>query len=192
MQFIQAKNFKVAHREACDWIVIHATEGAERPRQSIASANRFAGIGEPAPMASAHYIVDPTMAVQCVLETDVAYHCKGANRRGLGVEHCGRIEQTPEEWADEGSESELQQSAVLAASMCLRWGIPPVKLSPDDIAHGQRGIAGHMDFVAAFKTPEGHRDPGPAFPWGHYIQLVESAIDAQTPNPDAVTAVPVP
>ena len=182
MQFIQAKNFTIAHREACDWIVIHATQGAERPRQAIASAQRFAGVGQDAPLASAHYIVDPTTVVQCVLETDVAWHCKGANRRGLGIEHCGRADQTPEQWADEASDAELRQSAVLAAAMCKRWGIPAIKLSPDDIAHGQRGIAGHMDFVAAFKTPGGHVDPGPDFPWAHYIELVVSAIDALTPG----------
>jgi N-acetyl-anhydromuramyl-L-alanine amidase AmpD len=180
MQFIQAKNWTVARRTVCNWIVIHATQGAERPRQSIASANRFAGIGEPAPDASCHYIVDPTMAVQCVREEDVAWHCKGANKFGLGIEHCGRIEQTPGQWADEGSESELRQSAVIAAAMCVRWSIPAVRLFPIDIVQGRRGIAGHIDFVEAFKTIGGHRDPGPNFPWDHYIQLVVMAINAAT------------
>lgn len=178
MLFIPAKHYVIAHREAVDWIVIHATHGPERPRQAIASANRFAGIGEPAPIASAHYIVDPELVVQCVRETDVAWHCKGANRRGIGIEHCGRADQTPEQWADAGSESELRQSAVLVANICLRWGIPPVRLAPGDIRKGGRGIAGHADFVAAFATPGGHWDPGPSFPWEHYLDLISRAIDA--------------
>ena len=187
MQFIQAKNYTIAHREACDWIVIHATQGAERPGQAINSANRFAGIGQDAPKASAHYIIDPTTVVQCVRETDVAWHCPGANRRGLGIEHCGLSEQTPEQWADEGSEAELQQSAILAASMCQKWGIPPVKLSVDDIQKGMRGIAGHVDFTNAFPQLGGtHQDPGPNFPWDHYIELVAAAIDAVTPVPATV------
>jgi N-acetyl-anhydromuramyl-L-alanine amidase AmpD len=188
MQFIQAKHFKVAHREAVDWIVIHATQGAERPRQAIASAERFARgydlvKGQAVEfVASAHYCVGPDCSVQCVRETDVAWHCKGANRRGIGIELCGRADQTPAQWADPYSESELAQAAVLAASMCTRWGIPAVRLSPDDIVRGQRGIAGHMDFTVAFKTPGGHHDPGPDFPWHHYLDLVRAAIDDQDPR----------
>ena len=186
MRFIPAKHFTVAHREAVDWIVIHATQGAERNGAAVATAERFAGIGQEAPQASAHYAIDPIQVIQCVRETDVAWHCPGANRRGIGIEHCGLSEQTPAQWADEGSEAELQQSAVLAAAMCARWGIPAVRLSPDDILHGQRGIAGHMDFTAAFQTPNGHHDPGPDFPWQHYLDLVHAAIDAAagTPTPE--------
>ena len=178
MRFIQAQNYTITHREACDWIVIHATQGAERIGAAEGTARRFAGIGQEAPKASAHYAIDPGEVIQCVQETDVAWHCPGANRRGIGIEHCGLSEQTPEQWADEDSEAELRQSAVLAASMCQRWGIPPIKLSVDDIRQGMRGIAGHVDFTEAFQTPGGHRDPGPDFPWQHYIELVESAIDA--------------
>jgi N-acetyl-anhydromuramyl-L-alanine amidase AmpD len=112
-----------------------------------------------------------------VLETDVAYHCPKANRRGIGIELCGRADQTPAQWADDGSESELVQASVIVAVACQRWGIPAVRLSPDDIVHGQRGIAGHMDFTAAFSTPGGHMDPGVSFPWGHFMNLVRSAID---------------
>jgi len=145
----------------------------------VRSANRLAGIGEEAPRSSAHYVIDPSEVVQCVRETDVAWHCPGANRRGIGIEHCGLSDQTPEQWADADSEAELQQSAVLAATLCHRWGIPAVRLSPRDIVHGQRGFAGHVDFTEAFKTPGGHRDPGPHFPWAHYMDLVRAAIDAQ-------------
>lgn len=183
MRFIGARNFTVAHREAIDWIVIHATQGAERIGAAEATAKRFAGIGQEAPQASAHYAIDPGEVIQCVHDSDVAWHCPGANRRGIGIEHCGMSEQTPEQWADEGSESELRQSAVLVASLCQRYGIPPVKLSPGDIAAGTRGIAGHVDFTEAFSTPGGHRDPGGNFPWQHYIDIVRLAMDSQTPGP---------
>lgn len=178
MRFIPAKHFTVAHREAVDWIVIHATQGSERDGAAVATAQRFAGIGQEAPQASAHYAIDPTQVIQCVRDTDVAWHCPGANRRGIGIEHCGLSEQTPEQWADEGSEAELRQSAVLVAALCKQWGIPPLKLAPDDIRKGTRGIAGHADFTDAFQTPGGHRDPGPNFPWGHYLDLVRLAMDA--------------
>jgi N-acetyl-anhydromuramyl-L-alanine amidase AmpD len=184
MQYIEAKNFTIAHREAVDWIVIHATQGSERIGAAEATAKRFAGIGQEAPRASAHYAIDPSQVIQCVRETDVAWHCPGANRRGIGIEHCGMSEQTPEQWADDASESELQQSAVLVGALCQKWGIPAVRLSPSDISHGQRGIAGHVDFTDAFKTQGGHRDPGRSFPWDRYILLVRKAIDTQTPKPE--------
>jgi N-acetyl-anhydromuramyl-L-alanine amidase AmpD len=176
MRFIAAKNYTIAHREAVDWIVIHATQGAERIGAAEATAKRFAGIGQEAPRASAHYAIDPIDVIQCVHDSDVAWHCPGANRRGIGIEHCGTSEQTPEQWADEGSEAELGQSAVLVAALCQKFGIPAVKLSPGDIAAGKRGIAGHADFTEAFSTPGGHTDPGPSFPWQHYLELVIAAM----------------
>jgi N-acetyl-anhydromuramyl-L-alanine amidase AmpD len=191
MKFIQAKNFTRAHRGAVDWIVIHATQGRERAGAAENTAKRFAGIGQDAPKASAHYAIDPSEAIQCVHETDVAWHCPGANRRGIGIEHCGVSEQTPAQWADETSEAELRQSAVLAAAICRRWGIPGIKLEPADIVRGMRGIAGHRDFSDAFATPGGHRDPGPDFPWLHYLELVKQAIDATTPPPVRAVVVEV-
>jgi N-acetyl-anhydromuramyl-L-alanine amidase AmpD len=170
-----------------DWIVIHATQGGERAGRALRSANRLAGIGEPAPRASAHYVIDPAEVIQCVRDTDVAWHCPGANRRGIGIEHCGLSEQTPAQWADADSEAELEQSAVLVAALCAKWGLPAVRLSPGDIVRGQRGIAGHMDFTAAFRTPGGHHDPGVSFPWQHYLDLIHAAIDRQgsTADPEA-------
>ena len=179
MRFISAEHFTIAHRAAVDWIVIHATQGAERLGAAEATAKRFAGVGQVAPLASAHYAIDPGEVIQMVQDTDVAWHCPGANRRGIGIEHCGLSEQTPEQWADEGSEAELRQSAVLVAALCLKWGIPAQRLSPDDIRNGARGLAGHMDFTAAFSTPGGHTDPGGNFPWPHYLDLVRLAMDSQ-------------
>jgi hypothetical protein len=46
MRFIGAKHFTIAHRAAIDWIVIHATQGAERIGAAEATAKRFAGIGQ--------------------------------------------------------------------------------------------------------------------------------------------------
>lgn len=180
MRFIRAAHLTVAHRAAIDWIVIHATQGQEKPGSALRSAQRFAGIGQEAPQASAHYVIDPTEVIQCVHDDDIAWHCPGANRRGIGIEHCGLSEQTPEQWADENSQAELRQSAVLVAALCQRYGIPPIKLSPADIAAGTRGIAGHVDFTEAFQTPGGHRDPGPNFPWERYIGMVRLAMDAGT------------
>lgn len=175
MKFIPAKHFTVAHREAVDWIVIHATQGAEKAGRAVLSAQRFAGIGTEAPKTSAHYVIDPGEVVQCVRDTDVAWHCPGANRRGIGIEHCGLSEQTPAQWADAGSEAELRQSAVLVAALCERWQLPALRLTPEDIVKGTRGIAGHVDFTHAFNTRGGHTDPGVSFPWDHYLDLIRDA-----------------
>ena len=180
MKFIQAKNFTKAHREAVDWIVIHATQGAERVGAAQATANRFAGIGQEAPKASAHYAIDPSEVIQCVKESDVAWHCPGANRRGIGIEHCGRSDQTPEQWDDLTSVAELKASANLVALICHHWHIPPVRIDAKAINGFVRGIAGHADFTEAFHTKGGHTDPGPNFPWDNYMNLVRQEYDAIT------------
>lgn len=180
MKFIQAKNFKPAARTRIDWIVIHATQGAETRGRADISAARFAGIGQEAPTASAHYIVDPSQVIQTVHEQDVAWHCKShdglVNQYGIGIELCGLSEQTAEQWADEASEAEIRLAATLVVGICEHWNIPIVKLSVAEIIKRKRGIAGHRDFTQAFAVAGGHMDPGPNFPWDHFIDLIRKGV----------------
>jgi N-acetyl-anhydromuramyl-L-alanine amidase AmpD len=176
MRFIQAKNFTRAHRAAVDWIIIHATDGGEGRGRALRTAQRFAGIGQEAPKASAHYAVDAGEAIQCVRETDVAWHCPGGNRRGIGIELCGRAGQTAAQWADADSEATLRLAAVVAATSAARWDIPIIRVQPAQLIHGVRGFAGHVDFTEAYPIVADkrntHWDPGPGFPWDHFLELV--------------------
>ena len=161
-------------------MVIHTMEAPEKPTMAENVARWFAG--KTAPQASAHYCVDSGLVVQCVLEKDVAWHAPGANSNGIGIEHSGYARQTAEEWADDYSECMLALSAKLTAEICTRYSIPVVRLTVDDLRSKARGLCGHVDVTNAFNGGRGHTDPGPHFPWEHYLELVSAAM---VPTDDA-------
>ncbi len=173
-------------------IIIHDMEYPERPTGAAWCANYFAGLeGMTTPQASAHYCADSGNIVQCVKDTDGAWHTPGSlsgveiNRSSIGIEHAGYARQTPEEWRDEYSTAMLEMSAGLVAGLCLQYGIPPVRLSPADLRAGAKGICGHVDCTVATGTGS-HTDPGPHFPWDWYMERVLARYDmlhnpAQTP-----------
>jgi N-acetyl-anhydromuramyl-L-alanine amidase AmpD len=125
---------------------------------------------------SAHYCVDPHQVVQCVRDTDVAWHAPCANRYGIGIEHTGYARQTAAEWDDDASRAILERSAILVADICHRHGIPAVKLSSADLLAGKRGICGHFDTTEAWHKSS-HVDPGPNFPWAQYLAAVSAELD---------------
>lgn len=173
MLFIQAKNYRWANRSSIRLVCIHTMENPERPNTAESVARWFAGPN--APMASAHLCVDNIDVVECVKPEHVAFGAPNANADGYHIEHAGRASQTAEEWADSYSGAMLQLSAQKCAEICKAYSIPLLKLSPDDIGAGKRGICGHWDVTVAYRTSGGHTDPGAHFPWAHYISLVEAA-----------------
>lgn len=175
MDFIQAKNFTRAKAErTITLIVIHTAECGERPGAARNVARYFAGAD--APQASAHYCVDSLETVQCVRDEDVSWHAGPVNACSIGIEHAGRAEQLPEQWADEYSLAVLARSAALVASLCYRYGVPVVRLTADDLAAGRReGICGHVDVTRGLKYGT-HWDPGPSFPWDRYLDLVRAEL----------------
>ena len=176
MNFIQARNYTKASRTAIDLIVIHTMESPDKPGTAENVAAWFAGPS--APMASAHYCVDQDSVVQTVHDHDVAWHAPGANSNGIGIEHAGYAKRTHAEWAAPSVLAMLELSAALSATLCARWDIPVVRLSPDDLKAKKRGLCGHIDCTNAFSKGKGHWDPGPAFPWDWYLERVASYIAA--------------
>lgn len=156
------------------WIVIHTTESPKVSGGAQNIANYFASTPE---VKSAHYTVDADGAVQSVREEDGAFHTTGfasgfeVNRNSIGIEHVGYARQTPAEWRDSYSAAELEHSAKLVANIARRWGIPVKHLTPAEIAAGEPGIAGHVEFNAATRTGS-HTDPGANFPWNSYLAKV--------------------
>jgi len=201
--FVQAKHFKVANRIAIDLVVIHAMEYPERAKSAEWCAGFFRNPmgrdknGMPVPVvASAHYSVDASEIWQSVLEKDIAQHAGLVNGYSIGIEHAGYSGQSAAEWRDAYSTAMLERSAALVADICRRYSIPVRRLTGEDIRRGERrGICGHVDVTHGLYAGDGHWDPGPAFPWAWYLDLVRSHFDLGRelePAPaDAMLVTPV-
>jgi N-acetyl-anhydromuramyl-L-alanine amidase AmpD len=156
------------------WIVIHTTEGDERPGSAESVAEMFARGDR---RTSAHFVVDASEVISCVQSVDTAWHIPGryqdrsVNTLAIGIEHCGTAHQTAAQWADATSEAMLRRSAGLAAVLCRKWNIPCRRVTKDDLKRGLPGITGHVDCSEAFGGT--HWDPGPHWPWAHYLALVK-------------------
>lgn len=167
--FVQAKHYGRGRTAPIDTIVIHSMEAAEKPDTAERTAQWFAG--RDAPIASAHYCVDADSVVQCVLESDTAFHAPGVNQRAIGIEHAGYARQTAEDWADAYSNTMLRRSAELVASLCRRYEIPIRLLDPQALRVSEAGITTHHAVSLAFRKSS-HTDPGPGFPLTEYIAMV--------------------
>jgi hypothetical protein len=168
-RFVEAKNKRIGRREPIELVVLHTMEAGEKPDTAERVAAWFAG--PHAPMASAHYCVDSDSIVQCVKESDTAFHAPGANANGIGIEHAGYARQTPEDWADPYSQTMLRRSAELTASLCKRHGLPVTYVDKAGLLAKQRGITTHHDVSLAFRRST-HTDPGKSFPMESYLEMV--------------------
>jgi hypothetical protein len=178
-------------------IVMHTAQTGEGPKSARGTAGWFVsemlvpkkhpdGTVEMVPAkASAHFCVDVNEIIQCVHDEHMAYGAPYANRNGIHVELAGRAEQTPEQWADPYSEKMLRRAAHLVAHLCRKHGVPIKRIGSDELKAGGRGICGHDTVSKAFPVPKAHWDPGPNFPWLHFIDLVISADGMGDVKPDA-------
>ncbi|MCY0941180.1 N-acetylmuramoyl-L-alanine amidase [Streptomyces antarcticus] len=149
-------NWRLADRPddyRVDRIVVHVTQGGFG-----SSVDAFKN---PWHKASAHYIVRQDGHVeQMVRELDVAFHAgnRSMNERSVGIEHVGFVDR-PQDFTD----AMYAASAVLAAGICRRYGIPA------DRTH----IVGHSEVPGA-----DHTDPGRHWDWDRYVRLVGEALRA--------------
>lgn len=170
--FVQAKVWRWMDRKTVDWIVIHSAEVWEKPSSAEAVASYFKN---PHPPASAHFSVDCDSIVQSVRTEHAAGHCGPGNSRSIGIEQAGYARQSREEWLDTYSRQMLGLVARLVAREARAWDIPLVKLAPDEIRSGARGVCGHVDINAAFPGKSKHYDPGPHYPWDVLLDLAAKA-----------------
>lgn len=180
--FVQAKNCSrvAAPDRDVRHVVIHTMEAPEKPGTAESVARWFAdeeAPAFPAPRASAHYCIDNERTIQCVREVDVAWGVPGkytdgfyVNAATIHLEHAGFARQSAAEWLDAYSDALLRRSAKLAREICSRHGIPLVYVDAEGLRRGDLGLTGHVDLSRAFGGS--HYDPGPYFPWSHYLSLV--------------------
>ncbi|MER6117543.1 peptidoglycan recognition family protein [Streptomyces sp. NPDC001743] len=144
-------NYTVSTRPSAypvQYVIIHVTQETFSDTVAI--------FQNPAKQVSAHYVVRSSDGYvdQCVREKNIAWHAGNwdYNTRSIGIEHEGYVDQ-PAYFTN----ALYEQSALLTASVCDRYGIPK------DRAH----ILGHAQVPGT-----DHTDPGPHWDWVRYIRLV--------------------
>lgn len=130
------------------YIVIHATAGSY--------AGAISWFGDKRARASAHYVIRASdgQITQQVAEADTAFHARGYNRTGIGIEH----EFDPLHGIAY-TDAQYRASASLVCAIARRYGIPI------DRSH----IVGHSELPNT-----DHSDPGPTWDWSRYMSLVSS------------------
>jgi N-acetyl-anhydromuramyl-L-alanine amidase AmpD len=155
-------NYSRLHRARTDFIVIHATHGAEGPRAAEDGAAEFQHPLKPP--RSCHYFVDSNSVARSIAPQLTAWHCgHTGNARGIGVEICGRSDQSRAQWYDAQSLPTLQLAARLVASLCFDFDVPSMLLDAPGLRLGLRGITTHAAVALAWGETD-HTDPGHGFP----------------------------
>lgn len=151
-------------------IVLHTMEAPESPKTAENIAAYFAS---GAVVASAHACVDQDSVVVCLPPSDTAFAAPGANACGYQIEHAGYASQDGAGWNDAESQAMLRLSAAHAREIALAAGIPLKHLTNAELAAGEAGFVGHNQVSDVYKRSD-HWDPGPDFPWGQYMDLVNN------------------
>jgi N-acetyl-anhydromuramyl-L-alanine amidase AmpD len=169
-EFIESPHRTTAANRSISIVVIHTMEIGERDGAAESCAAWFAS---PVSEVSAHYCVDAETTIQCVREADIAWHARGGNANSIGVELAGYARQHAQDWNDDYSQAVIERAARVTAEVCARHGIPIRRLRASGLVAGRHGITGHADVSVAFRRSD-HWDPGPGFPWAHFLRLAHS------------------
>lgn len=159
-------------------VVIHTAEIAPAPGAAAAVAGYFhRGERE----VSAHVVVDDGNAWGCVGDDDIAFHAP-PNPRSLGIELATRSSSSPATWANPYHTAMLANAAQIVGAWCRLYHLPVRLLTVTGLRNGERGVCGHVHVSAAFGQTN-HTDPGPAFPWARFMQLV-AGTEPAPPTPE--------
>jgi hypothetical protein len=141
-------NFSTGRDAAISQVIIHVTQGAY--------AGTINWFKNPEAEVSAHYVIRSSdgEVTQMVRDADTAWHARGGNAAGLGIEHEGFVDD-PSWFTD----AMYRSSAALTKHLCDKHGIPK------DRAH----IVGHNEVPG-----NDHTDPGPNWNWDTYMGYVNS------------------
>jgi hypothetical protein len=128
---------------------------------------------------SAHYIYDSSRHEEhCVPDSVTAWHAP-PNAHSIGIEICGEASYTRTQWLSAQVWPAVEEAAARTRELCARYGLPVRKLTVAQVKANAEGVCGHVDVSHAFRQTD-HTDPGPNFPWDHFMALVA---DGSTPPP---------
>lgn len=170
IKFKQARNYTKGRTSPIELVVLHDMEAQETSKTAENVAAWFSSTS--APKASCHYCIDNDSIVQCVQDSDVAWHAPGANHNGIGLEHAGYASQNRAQWMDKYSMDMLRRSAELTATLCHKYNLPAEFVDAKGLLAKKKGITTHWEVTKAFKKST-HTDPGKNFPMDIYLQLVQ-------------------
>jgi hypothetical protein len=175
--YMEAKFFGVKRTGTVRLIVIHDMEFQEKITAAEDVARYFQA-PDPGTKPSAHICVDSDSIIQCVKDSYVANAAPGCNHDGIQVELAGYGSQSPGQWRDKYSLALLAIAADAVGQYCLKYDIPPIHLTNEQLKAGARGIIGHAQASAVYKLSD-HTDPGPNFPWAQFIANVQFAVNGR-------------
>ena len=179
LTFVQASGYTRGRPDGPPlWIVIHDMEAGESSLRAESTAAYFAtGAGGRA--VSSHYCVDDDSVIQCVRLADSAWTVgnRPGNNRGINWELSGFARQTRAEWLDPFGLAMFAQMAPIVRADAAEYGIPLERRSVAELRALRPGVTSHNDLRLAFGVTT-HTDPGPAFPWDVWLQMMEDDVSA--------------
>ena len=156
-------------------LIIHTAEGA-RTVESLGSWFQNSGA-----QTSSHAGIDDNRIETYVSYDKAAWTSRSANAISDNVELCGFANWSYDEWMRHPKM--LQLTAQWIRERCSARNIPIRKLTPAQVAAGESGICGHVDWTIGMRDGS-HTDPGKNFPWDYVISL---ASDDGTSSSDSST-----
>lgn len=163
-------HFPVGMKRVVTHVVIHDMEYDESLKAAEDVAKYFQTMPDER-KASAHICVDADSIVQCVPDNDIAYAAPGLNSTGIQIELAGYARQTRAQWLDDYGRRLLDRAAGAVAQYCVKFAIPPLHLTDQQLFDKREGIVGH-DQVSRVYKQSNHTDPGPNFPWDYLMERV--------------------
>lgn len=81
------------------------------------------------------------------------------------------------DWLDPYSIFVIENAADAAAQYCLKYHIPIVHLTDEELGGKlAKGLVSHAQVSEVFKKSD-HTDPGTGFPWEHFLGRVQFHYD---------------
>lgn len=116
--------------------------------------------------------------VQILPATAGPYSAPPTNKTWWHISIPGWARQSRAEWLEGWSRNQIRGVAKFIADKHRIDGFPLVKIGPEQLRAGAKGICGHVDVTYAWRQTD-HTDPGPQFPWDTLLADVTNMLTDQ-------------